>query len=351
MRQSEIVDALSKIPALKVVTDGPALVVTVPAIGESLRLHAEAVTWLKHGVLPTGDPYLQLQARQQDHEVRLVLLNDNLGWVPPDVNSLLDTQIPVRITDAPEMVTYTDLERESVRALDGADRPDVNLFALTATLLVHRCAIVGALRLGLRPLRAVRLWHELWCHVGEFLAGPFWPDPYWDRLLLEAGVPLASYEEARAGERPAIEALTVADLRAMEPVLTVTRADDHFLAAWRQWMKLTPRQVCEVLAADLPEARIEVSLYIEGGGAVSMRIAPSGVFQALIELRLSFTTRSASLDEIRIADELKGSGLFSRLRSNIEGFTRALGLLSLKASVSGDGSVAFARAGYDWDRS
>ncbi|MEO3772943.1 hypothetical protein [Micromonospora sp. B9E7] len=351
MRQSELVDALSKIPALKVVADGPALVVTVPAIGESLRLHAEAVTWLKHGVLPTGDPFLQLQGRQQDQEVRLVLLNDDLGWVPPDVNSLLDTAIPVTINGAPEMVAYTDLERESVRALAEADRPDVNLFALTATLLVHRCAIVGALRLGLRPLRAVRLWHELWCHVGEFLTDPFWPDPYWDRLLLEAGVPLAPYEEARAGERPAIEALTVADLRAMEPVLTVTRADDRFLAAWRQWMKLTPRQVCEVLAADLPEARIEVSLYMEGGGAVSMRIAPAGVFQALIELRLSFTTRSASLDEIRIAEELKGSGLFGRLRSNIENFTRALGLLSLKVYATGDGSVAFALAGYDWDRS
>ncbi|WFF02559.1 hypothetical protein [Micromonospora sp. WMMD964] len=351
MRQSELVDALREIPALTVVSDGPALVVTVPAIGQSLRLHAEAVTWLKPGVLPTGEPFLQLQGRMHDHEVRLVLLNDDVGWVPPDVNSLLDTEIPVTITDAPEMVAYSDLEREAVRALAAADRPDVNLFALAATLLVHRCAIVGALRLGLRPLRVVQLWHELWCQVGELLHGPFWPDPYWDRLLLEAGVPLAPYEQARLGDRPAVETLTVADLRAMEPVLTVDRADAHFLAAWRQWMKLTPSQVCEVLTADLPEARIEVSLYIEGGGAVSMRIAPSGVFQALIELRLSFTTRSASLDEIRIADELKGSGLFPRLRSNIENFTRSLGLLSLKVYATGDGSVAFARAGYDWDRS
>ncbi|MET7861825.1 hypothetical protein [Micromonospora taraxaci] len=351
MLQSELVDALSEIPALTVVSDGPALVITVPAIGQSLRLHAETMTWLMPGALPTGEPFLQLQGRLQDHEVRLVLLNDDVGWVPPDVNSLLDSAMEVTITDAPEMVAYTDLERESVRALAEAERPWVNLGALAATLVVHRCAIVGAMRLGLRPLRAVRLWHELWCHVGDFLVGPFWPDPYWDRLLLEAGVPLAPYEQARVGDRPAVEAMTVADLRAMEPVLTVDRADDHFLAAWRQWMKLTPRQVCEVLTADLPEARIEVSLYIEGGGVVSMRIAPSGVFQALIELRLSFTTRSASLDEIRIADELKGSGLFPRVRSNLENLTRSLGLLSLKVYATGDGSVAFALAGYDWDRS
>ncbi|GAA2192362.1 hypothetical protein [Micromonospora lupini] len=351
MHQSELVDALGELPALRVEPDGPALVVTVPAIGESLRLYAEAVAWLKRGALPQGDPLLQIVVHHHGQELRMILLNDDVVWQPADADSLLDTPIPVRITDAPELVAYTEMERESAAALRALDGPAVNLDALAATLLLHRCVMVAAMRLGLRPLRAVRRWHELWCAVGELLPGSFWPDPDWDRLLVQAGVPLAPYEEARARDRPAgIEALTPADLRATEPKLTIDRADDSTVAAWRQWMKLTPRQFCEVLTAELPEARVEVSLYADGGGAVSLRIASSGVLRALLELRLSFPRRMTYLDEIRIADEATDTGLFQRLMSNVENLSRSLGLKGIKVYATGDGSVAFARAGFDWDR-
>ncbi|MEV4825390.1 hypothetical protein [Micromonospora sp. NPDC049274] len=351
MHQSELVDALSELSALRVELDGPALVVTVPAIGESLRLYAEAVTWLKRGALPEGDPLLQIVVHHHGQVLRMILLNDDVVWQPADTESVLDAPVPVRLTDAPDLVAYTELEQQSVAALRAVDAPKANLATLAATLLLHRCVIVAALRLGLRPLRAVRRWHELWCEVGEFLPGSFWPDPDWDRLLVQAGVPLAPYEEARARDRPAgIKALTVADLRATEPKLTIDRADDTTLAAWRQWMKLTPRQFYEVLTAELPEARVEVSLYADGGGAVSLRIVAGSALRALLELRLSFPRKMTYLDEIRIADEATNTGLFQRLLSNVKDLNRALGLQSIKVYATGEGSVAFALAGFDWDR-
>lgn len=350
MRQSELVDALRELPALRVEPDGPALLVAVPGIDDSLRLYAESVLWHRPGSSPEGARFLQLVVRQHDQQLRLVLLNDDILWEPPDVAAQLDTRIPVRVTDAPEIVAYTELKRVIGAALRAADEPAANLDGLAATLLISRSALVGALRLGLRPLRAVRLWHELWCRVGEFAPGPFWPDPDWDGLLGQAGVPLAPYEQDRARHRPAeVEALTVADLRSVEPALTVSRADERLLAAWRLWMKLTPRQFCEVLSAGLPEATMEVSLYADGGGAVSLRVVRAGVFQALLELRLSFTRRWTKLDEIRVADEATGTGLFQQLMSNVENLSRSLGMLSIKVYATGLGSYVFARDGFDWD--
>ncbi|MEV4384147.1 hypothetical protein AB0J68_00220 [Micromonospora sp. NPDC049580] len=351
MQMSELVGALSELRALRVEHDGSALLVTVPAIDVSLRLYPEAVVWLNHRTLPDGKPILQVVVRQHGRDLRMILLNDDVAWEPADLDSLLDSPIPVRLTDLPELVAYTELDRNSVGALRACDEPGANLAALAATLHLHRCVLVAAMRLGLRPLGAVRLWHELWCRVGEFAPAPYWPDPDFDRLLVEAGVPLTPYEEVRAGERPVeIEALTVADLRAAEPALTVGRADEAALAAWRQWMKLTPQQFYEVLTAELPDARVEISLYADGGAAVSLRIAPSDVLRVLLELRLSFPRRLAMLDEIRITEEATGTGLFQRIMSNLERLTRSLGLKAIKVYATGDGSVAFARAGFDWDR-
>ncbi|WP_422737933.1 hypothetical protein ACN263_00885 [Micromonospora sp. WMMD729] len=351
MLQGEVVNALSELRALRVEPDGPALRVTVPAIEVSLRLYPEAVVWLNHRTLPNDEPILQVVIRQHGRDLRMILLNDDIAWEPADLESLLDSSIPVRLTDMPELVAYSELDRNSVAALRAYDEPRANLAALAGTLQLHRCVLVAAMRLGLRPLRAVRLWHELWWRVGEFAPAPYWPDPDFDRLLVEAGVSLTPYEKARALERPAeIEALTVADLRAAEPTLTVGRADEAALAAWRQWMKLTPRQFSEVLTAELPEARVEISLYADGGAAVSLRIVPSGVLWVLLELRLSFPRRLTMLDEIRIAEEATDTGLFQRIMANLDRLGRSLGLKAIKVYATGDGSVAFARAGFDWDR-
>jgi hypothetical protein len=69
------------------------------------------------------------------------------------------------------------------RAIDDAGLtldPDM----LAATLLLHRCFLAGAMRVGLWPVRVAAWWEYSWARAGEGLPlPPFRPDPQWDRLL------------------------------------------------------------------------------------------------------------------------------------------------------------------------
>ena len=55
---------------------------------------------------------------------------------------------------------------------------------LAATLLVHRCFLAGAVRVGLWPVRVAAWWEYTWTRVGAKLPRvPFRTDPVWERLM------------------------------------------------------------------------------------------------------------------------------------------------------------------------
>lgn len=348
MDSGELVSALRTLPALQIRADGPELRVTVPAVDDTVRLHPDSVLRAQQIFSPRGDPALELAVRQDDGARPLILLDDDVVWAPVDPASQLDSAIPVRIADAPPLVAYTEMDRNAADAPRALDGPMVDVDAVSATLLLHRCFIVGALRFGLRPVRAAAWWRHLAAGLGDdFCLGRFRPDPEWDGLLAEAaGVRLLRPTPPPARDvRAEIDALTIADFRALEPVMTVARADEEFIAAWRRWVPIPPRRFRELMAAGLPEARFEVSLYPDGGAAVDLRIAPAGTLHALLGLRFSFPERRASLDEIRLTDQATGTGLFQRLMFNTEELSRELGMASINLLATGVGSYALARYG------
>ena len=86
----------------------------------------------------------------------------------------------------PHLVAYSEMHRD-VRALGKAvDQPGIEFDPdmLAATLLVHRCFIAGAVRVGLWPVRVAAWWEYTWARVGKQLeVGPVRADPVWDRLM------------------------------------------------------------------------------------------------------------------------------------------------------------------------
>jgi hypothetical protein len=108
----------------------------------------------------------------------------------------------------PDLLAYSEMHRD-VRALGRAiDDPDLELEpeVLGATLLVHRCFLAGAVRVGLWPVRVAAWWEYTWARVGAGLeVGPFRPDPQWDQLMAavtearrHAAAAAAKETEARA---------------------------------------------------------------------------------------------------------------------------------------------------------
>ncbi|MER6593941.1 hypothetical protein ABT214_19245 [Micromonospora purpureochromogenes] len=348
MDSDELAGALRTLPALRVRTIDAEVQVVVPAIDDAVRLHADSVLRARQIFSPRGDPALELVVRQDDALLPLIVLNDDVVWAPVDPAAQLDSAIPVRITNAPPLVAYTEMERDAVGAARALDGPMIDVDAVSATLVLHRCFIVGAMRFGLRPVRAAAWWQHLAAALGDdFCLGRFRPDREWDGLLVEAGgVRLLHPAPPPARDlRAEIDAMTIADLTALEPVMTVARADDEFIASWRRWVPIPPRRFRELISAGLPDARFEVSLYPDGGCAVDLRIAPAGTLHALLGLRFSFPERRASLDEIRLTDQARGSGLFQRLMFNAEELSRELGMASLSLLATGVGSYALARYG------
>ncbi|MCW3814566.1 hypothetical protein ONA91_08855 [Micromonospora sp. DR5-3] len=348
MDRGELVRELATLPALEIQTSGSELHVAVPAIDDGLRLHPDAVLRVRRIFSPRGEPALELVVRHDDGLQPLIVLNDDVVWRPVDPDSQLDSAIPVRIEDMPPLVAYTEMERNGVGSARAIDQPTVDVSGLSATLLLQRCIIVGAMRFGLRPVRAAAWWRHLSSRLGDdFCLGRFRPDREWDGLVEEASrVRLLLPAEPTARDAQAeIADLTVADLTALEPALTAARADEEFLATWRRWVPVSPRRFHELIAAGLPEARIEVSLYPDGGCGVDLRIAPNDTLHALLALRISFPERRAWLDEIRLTDAATGTGLFQRLLFNTEELSRALGCDSIELLATGVGAYALARYG------
>ncbi|WP_200213534.1 hypothetical protein [Micromonospora coerulea] len=348
MDAAELVRELGSLPALRVRTSGAQVHVAVPAIDDGLRLHPDAVLRAHRIFSPRGEPALELVVRHDDGPRPLIVLDDDVVWAPVDTDSQLDGRIPVRIADMPALVAYTEMERGGVAAARAMDRPMVDVGAASAALLLHRCFIAGAMRFGMRPVRAAAWWQHLSSRLGDdFHLGRFRPDREWDDLLAEARRVrlLRPVEPAPQDVGAGLAALTTAELRAMEPVMTVARADEEFLASWRRWVPVPPRRFRELISAGLPEATFEVSLYPDGGCGVDLRIAPNGRLHALLELRFSFPERRAWLDEIRLTDEVAGTGLFQRLMFNAEELSRELGMESISLLATGVGSYAFPRQG------
>jgi hypothetical protein len=188
MNSAELAGVLGGVPGAQVSVESDVVVVTIPAIGDAARLAPGDVLGSEVIVAPTGLPAVQLGVRRGHEELPLIVTVDDVVFMPAYAADLIEKGAPLRVPSAPHLVTYSEMHRD-VRALGRAiDDPDLELDpeTLAATLLVHRCFLAGAVRVGLWPVRVAAWWEYTSARVGADLPlGPFRADPVWDTLMAD----------------------------------------------------------------------------------------------------------------------------------------------------------------------
>ncbi|GAA3343258.1 hypothetical protein GCM10020358_81330 [Amorphoplanes nipponensis] len=207
MDVEELARLVGTVPGTEVSIESGSLVARVPAIGDTVRLAAADVLGHDPVEAPTGQPAVELSVRRGHEQLPLIITVDDVVFMPAYAADMVeDTEFAVPAT--PGLVAYSEMHRD-VRALGRAvDDPELELDPelLGATLLVHRCFLAGAVRVGLWPVRVAAWWEYTWARVGAGLpVGPFRADPRWDRLMAdvtEARRRTAAAQDAGAPVRP-----------------------------------------------------------------------------------------------------------------------------------------------------
>jgi hypothetical protein len=208
MDVEELAQLVGEVPGTQVSAEAGVLVARVPAIGDTVRLAAADV--LNHDPIigPDGQPGVELGVRRGHEELPLIIAVDDVVFMPAYAADMVTKDARMTVPATPNLVAYSEMHRD-VRALGRAiDDPELELDPeiLAATLLVHRCFLAGAVRVGLWPVRVAAWWEYTWARVGADLeVGPFRPDPEWDRLMAdvtEARRHTAAKQETEAGAVP-----------------------------------------------------------------------------------------------------------------------------------------------------
>lgn len=202
MNSDELARLLGEVPRTRVSVEAGVLVVGVPGIGDTVRLELADVVGYEQVSVPTGAPGVEIGVRRRHEQLPLIVTVDDVVFMASYAADLVEKGAEVKVPAVPHLVAYSEMHRD-VRALGKAvDRQGVEFDPemLAATLLVHRCFIAGAVRVGLWPVRVAAWWEYTWARVGKGLeVGPFRADPVWDRLMADvtearkrtAGSPMA----------------------------------------------------------------------------------------------------------------------------------------------------------------
>jgi hypothetical protein len=187
MHSNELVGFLGEVLGDQVSADAGQVMVSVPALGDAARLAIEDVLWAEQITTPTGAPAVQLGLRRGHGELPVIVAVDDVVFTPADPADVMDG-LPVSVPSMPNMVAYSEMHRDVRalgRAVDDTDRR-LDLDMVAATLLVHRCFLLGAMRVGLWPVRVAAWWEYSWARVSEDLPLPrFRADADWDRLMAD----------------------------------------------------------------------------------------------------------------------------------------------------------------------
>ncbi|WP_305784043.1 hypothetical protein [Symbioplanes lichenis] len=188
MHSEALVGLLGELPGTEVSVAHGVVTVSIAALGDAVRIPMADVLGFEQIVTPLGEPGLELGIRRGHEELPLIVTVDDVVFMPAYAADMLVPGAEVRVPATPHLITYSEMHRD-VRALGRAvDEEGVEFDEdmLAATLLVHRCFLAGAVRVGLWPVRVAAWWEYSWARVGGGLAvGPFRPDEAWDRLMAD----------------------------------------------------------------------------------------------------------------------------------------------------------------------
>jgi hypothetical protein len=188
MHSEALVGLLGELPGTEVSVRAGVVTVSIPALGDAVRIPMADVRGFEQIITPLGEPGLELGIRRGHEELPLIVTVDDVVFMPAYAADMLVPGAEVRVPATPHLITYSEMHRD-VRALGRAvDEEGVEFDEdmLAATLLVHRCFLAGAVRVGMWPVRVAAWWEYSWARVGGGLAlGPFRPDETWDRLMAD----------------------------------------------------------------------------------------------------------------------------------------------------------------------
>ena len=186
MQSDELVRMLSGVPGTEVSAGAGMVTAYVPAIGEAVQLAAGDVLNAEPATVPTGAPAVRLGVRRGHEELPLILTVGDVVFMPAYAAHLLEPGEEFPVPAAPTLVAYSEMHRD-VRALGrtvDAEGAELDPVTLAATLLVQRCFLAGAVRVGMWPVRVAAWWEYTWTRVrGQLPPVPFRADPDWDRLM------------------------------------------------------------------------------------------------------------------------------------------------------------------------
>src|SRR5919112_2910294 len=186
MRSDELVRLLSGVSGTQVSAGAGMVTAYVPAIGDAVQLTADDVLNAEPATVPTGAPAIRLGVRRGHEELPLIVTVGDVVFMPAYAAHLLDPGAAFPVPAAPTLVAYSEMHRD-VRALGrtvDTDGVELDPATLAATLLVHRCFLAGAVRVGMWPVRVAAWWEYTWTRVvGKLPPVPFRTDPVWDRLM------------------------------------------------------------------------------------------------------------------------------------------------------------------------
>jgi hypothetical protein len=352
MRTDAICQALERVSGVDVtVSDsGTRVDVRVSAIDDGVCLVASRVIRCQPIAAPNGDPAVEFVIAAEDRAQPLIIVSDDVVFAPASPRELLDSRMAYEVGNAPHLVAYSEMARDAEGLARACEQRDgTNLAQLAGTFLLLRCFIVGATRFDLRPVRSVAWWQRAWAAVGGDLAlPPFRSDAQWEELVRSAeriGVPVVPPPPDRADSAAAIAALTPAEFRRTAPELTFSRLDDTFVTAWQTHIRTTPARFAETLLGGIDGARATVTLSPDGGGSIDVRVGPAGdaaAHFALMNLRFPAGGDELAIDEIRIAESNRHTGLFQQLMFRAQQVGELLGFRELTVHATDMGSYALA---------
>ena len=188
MHSYELVEALAEVPGNRVEVSRGALIVHIPAIGDSVRLAPQDVLDADSVFVPTGLPAVQFDVRRGHEVLPLIVTVDDVVFMPAYADDMIEPGAEVRVPAMPSLIAYSEMHRD-VRALGRTiDDPRAGLDPeiLAATLLAHRCFLAGAVRVGLWPVRVAAWWEYTSAHAGDGVRlAQFRADPAWDDLMAD----------------------------------------------------------------------------------------------------------------------------------------------------------------------
>jgi hypothetical protein len=113
MEAAEVIEALKGLPGIRAAVMAGRVSAYVPAIDDAVRIDAAEVRRYRRIWAPNGDPAVEFVLGDEREARPLIVTPSDVVYHPVDTRTVLDSLVEHRITNAPHIVAYTEMEHAS----------------------------------------------------------------------------------------------------------------------------------------------------------------------------------------------------------------------------------------------